>query len=161
MQLKKPAGAPESNGVPAFSCDLQRDDSSRRRQAGDSLSRFLEQLTFGEFLGYLPTPTCIAHVGVKPTEGNAVLEINPSLVLPMLDIVLGGDGKHTANQTKELTDIEQSLIRRVLDRVIVSLEESWRSVMNVNATMVGMEESYALIQVATPGEIVAEIEHWS
>src|SRR6202140_4464062 len=40
----------------------------------------VEQLSFMEFSQCLPSPTCLVSLGLKPYEGNGVLEINPSLV---------------------------------------------------------------------------------
>jgi flagellar motor switch protein FliM len=117
----------------------------------------VEQRAFGEFLGYLPTPTCIAYVGVKPMEGNAVLEINPSLVLPMLDIVLGGDGKHAADQTKELTDIEQSVMETIFRIVLKDLRDAWSTTQEVSFEVEDTETQPQLMQILSPNEAVVAI----
>src|ERR1700692_4027099 len=39
----------------------------------------VEQLSFLEFTQCLPSPTSLMALGMKPYDGNAVLEINPSL----------------------------------------------------------------------------------
>src|ERR1700742_1328651 len=52
----------------------------------------VEQLSFMEFNQCLPSPTSMITLGMKPLEGNAVLEINPSLVFPILEMLLGGTG---------------------------------------------------------------------
>ena len=53
----------------------------------------VEQLSFMEFTQCLPSPTSMIVLGMKPFDGNAVLEINPSLVFPILEMLLGGSGK--------------------------------------------------------------------
>ena len=35
----------------------------------------------------------MASLGMKPFDGNAVIELNPALVLPILEMLLGGSGK--------------------------------------------------------------------
>ena len=117
----------------------------------------VEQLAFSEFLGYLPTPTCIAHVGVKPMEGNAVLEINPSLVLPMLDIVLGGDGKFPADQAKELTDIERSVMETIFRIVLNDLRDAWAATRNLSFDIEDTETQPQLMQILSPNEAVVAI----
>lgn len=117
----------------------------------------VEQLAFGEFLGYLPTPTCIAHVAMKPMEGNAVLEINPSLVLPMLDIVLGGDGKHTADESKELTDIERSVMETIFRIVLNDLRDAWATTQELSFEVEGTETQPQLMQILSPNEAVVAI----
>ncbi len=117
----------------------------------------VEQRTFAEFLGCLPTPTCIAHVAVKPMDGNAVLEINPSLVMPMLDIVLGGDGKHPADQSKELTEIERSVMETIFRLVLHDLRDAWSSVGEVSFEVDDTETQPQLVQILAPNEAVLAI----
>src|ERR1700709_745306 len=56
----------------------------------------VEQLSYAEFLECLPSPTCIVALGLRPYDGNAVLEMNSSLIFPILEILLGGNGKPSA-----------------------------------------------------------------
>jgi flagellar motor switch protein FliM len=116
----------------------------------------VDQLTYDEFVRSMPSPMTVSILELDPLPGQVLLGLGYEVTSSVIDRMLGGPGL-AEPKARELTDIEQSLIRRVIDRAIVCLEEAWRSMMNVNAAMVGMEESYALIQVATPGEIVALI----
>src|SRR5262245_44518200 len=43
----------------------------------------VEQLSFMEFAQCLPAPTTLIALGMKPFDGSAALEINPSLVFPI------------------------------------------------------------------------------
>src|ERR1700737_4012535 len=61
----------------------------------------VEQLSFMEFSQCLPSPTCLVTIGMKPFESNAVLEINPALVFPILEMLLGGNAKTTMKLTRE------------------------------------------------------------
>ncbi len=56
----------------------------------------VEQLSYAEFLDGLPSPTCMVSLGLSPYDGNGVLELNPSLVFPILEMLLGGTGKSSA-----------------------------------------------------------------
>ena len=116
----------------------------------------VDQLTYDEFVRSMPSPMVVGILELDPLPGQVLMGMGHEVTSSIIDRMLGGPGLAEA-KARELTDIEQSLIRRVLDRAIITLEESWRSIMNINASMVGMEESYALIQVASPGEIVALI----
>jgi flagellar motor switch protein FliM len=117
----------------------------------------VEQLAFGEFLGYLPTPTCIAHVGVSPTEGDAFLEINPSLVMPMLDIALGGDGKQASDGSKELTDIERSVMETIFRIVLNDLQDAWSGSQDLEFQVRDTETQPQLMQILSPNEAVVAI----
>lgn len=116
----------------------------------------VDQLTYDEFVRSMPSPMTVSILELDPLPGQVLMGFGYEVTSSVIDRMLGGPGL-AEPKARELTDIEQSLIRRVIDRTIVSLEEAWRSMMNVNASMVGLEETYALIQVATPGEIVALI----
>src|SRR5439155_25371568 len=70
----------------------------------------VEQLSYAEFLDGLPSPTCIVSLGLRPLEGNGVLELNPSLVFPIIEMLLGGTGKSSMNIQRDLTEIEQRLL---------------------------------------------------
>src|SRR5271165_2727274 len=53
----------------------------------------VEQLSFMEFSHCLPSPSCLVSLAMKPFDGNALLELNPALVFPILEMLLGGSGK--------------------------------------------------------------------
>ena len=52
----------------------------------------VDQMTYGEFLMSLPSPTSFNIFSMKPLEGAAILEINPSIAFPMIDRLLVGKG---------------------------------------------------------------------
>lgn len=43
----------------------------------------VDQMTYGEFLMSLPSPTSFNVFSMKPLDGTGVLEINPSIVFPL------------------------------------------------------------------------------
>ena len=53
----------------------------------------VEELPFAEFVDALRSPTCMAYLSTQPYDGYSLLEINPSLVSPILELVLGGNTK--------------------------------------------------------------------
>src|SRR5579864_5281577 len=63
----------------------------------------VEQLRYAEFAGGLAAPTCMAYVSMRPYEGYAVVEIGPTLVAPILDLVLGGSGETMPPPNREVT----------------------------------------------------------
>src|SRR5208283_3916113 len=70
----------------------------------------VEQLSFVEFSQALPSPTCLVSLGMQPYEGNAVLEMNPALVFPIFEMLLGGAAKSLTKINREITEIEQSVL---------------------------------------------------
>lgn len=117
----------------------------------------VEQLSFGEFLQYLPTPTCISSIGMRPLDGNSVLEINPSLVMPMLDVLLGGSGNVEQEEVRELTEIEQSITEGVLRVVLHDLHEAWAPVADINFDIEATETQPQLMQILSTNEAIVAI----
>jgi flagellar motor switch protein FliM len=57
-----------------------------------------------------PRPTCIVSLGLSPYDGNGVLEDHPSLVFPILEMLLGGSGKSATTIQRDIYEIEQRLL---------------------------------------------------
>ena len=77
----------------------------------------------------------MASLAMKPYEGNAVLELNPALVFPILEMLLGGNGKVSSKITREITEIEQSILDGLLRIILQNLRSAWHSVTNLDFTI--------------------------
>ena len=117
----------------------------------------VEQLSFAEFLECLPSPTCIASLGLRPYDGNAVIELNSSLIFPILEMLLGGNGKSTTLIQRELTDIERSLLDGLFRIILHDLKESWRSVTTIDFSLEALETEPQFLQILSPSEAVVAI----
>jgi flagellar motor switch protein FliM len=117
----------------------------------------VEQLSFMEFTQCLPSPTCLAALALKPYDGNAVLEINPSLVFPILEMLLGGGGKVTTKITREITEIERSILDGLLRIVLHDLRTSWNAVTAIDFSVDSHENEPQLLQILAPNEAIVAI----
>ena len=116
----------------------------------------VEQLSFAEFTQCLPSPTVLAALGMKPVDGNAVMELNPSLVFPLLEMLLGGNGKGVA-LTRETTEIEQSILDTLFRIILHDLTQAWQTVANITFSVDDRETEPALLQILAPNEAVVSI----
>src|ERR1700742_4669359 len=91
----------------------------------------VEQLSYSEFLDGLPSPTCMVSLGLKPYDGNGVLELNPSLVFPIIEMLLGGTGKSSVPINREVTEIEQKVLDGFFRLILHDLHEAWKAVTPV------------------------------
>jgi flagellar motor switch protein FliM len=117
----------------------------------------LEQVPYAEFLEVLPTPTCLVSLTLKPSGGHAVLELNPSLIFPILELVLGGKERYAKNLSRELTELERHLLDRVYRIILHDLTNTWRGVADVEFTMESDEGGRQLLGALAPGEAVLAI----
>src|SRR5580658_417489 len=65
----------------------------------------VEQLSYAGFLDGLPSPTCIVSLGLSPYDGSGILELNPTLVFPILEMLLGGSGKSAVSIQRDIPEI--------------------------------------------------------
>jgi flagellar motor switch protein FliM len=113
----------------------------------------VDQLAYEEFVNSLVQPTVIGMLEMYPFNGNALIEINPNLVFAMIDRLLGGKGEF-AGKPRELTDIEKTVIERVLMRMLELLEDSWSTVVDVRFRFESMESNPFFVQVCPPRDMV-------
>lgn len=92
----------------------------------------VEQLSFGEFSDRLQTPTCLVYLSMLPYEGFATVEISHSLVAPILDNVLGGNGKIDSELDRELTDIEKGMLEGFFRVIPHDLSEAWKPIAAIS-----------------------------
>ncbi|RUM67709.1 MAG: flagellar motor switch protein FliM [Sulfurospirillum sp.] len=116
----------------------------------------VDQMTYGEFLMSLPSPTSFNVFSMKPLEGNAILEINPSILFPMIDRLLGGKGE-SYNVERELSDIELTLLDNVLKVIMQKLRDSWEPIIKILPVVESKESSPNIIQIVAQNEIVVMI----
>ena len=117
----------------------------------------VEQLSYSEFLECLPSPTCIASLSLKPYDGNAVLELNSSLIFPILEILLGGDGKLQFNAQREITEIEQVLLDGLFRLILRDLREAWKFVNQIEFAIDTVETEPQFLQILAPTEAVVAV----
>lgn len=135
------------------------------RKLGASLSSYLrsivevklasvEQLTYQEFIMSLPNPTCFNLLSCEPLDGQMVLEINPSIVFPILDKLLGGGNTEVHIPEREMSDIEWRLISHVTDETLRLLQECWEPIMKIEFGVSQREANPQLMQIVPPNEVV-------
>jgi flagellar motor switch protein FliM len=117
----------------------------------------VEQVSYAEFLDRLPSPSCMACLDLKPFEGSAVLEINPSLVFPILEILLGGSGKIALNIQREVTEIEHELMEGLLRILLQDLREAWRPVAHIEFAVQSRDTEPQFVRLMAPTEAVVAV----
>ncbi len=113
----------------------------------------VDQMTYGEFLMSLPSPTSFNVFSMKPLDGSGVIEINPSIAFPMIDRLLGGKGEGF-DTSRELTDIELNLLDAILRIITQKLRAAWEPITDMYPNIETKESSPNVVQIVSQNEIV-------
>lgn len=117
----------------------------------------VEQLSFMEFTQSLPSPTSLIALAMKPYDGSAILEMNPALVFPILEMLLGGTGKASGGIDREITEIEQSILDGLLRVILNDLRDAWMAVTAMEFSIESHETEPQLLQILAQNEAIVAI----
>jgi len=114
----------------------------------------VDQLAYSEFIFGLDNPTCFNLLRAEPLEGNLILDVNPSILYPMIDRLLGGGKEPAMTARRPLTEIELRLALRVTRMFLQELKRAWENVIDLEFEVIQTESNPQLIQVVPSNEVV-------
>lgn len=113
----------------------------------------VDQLTYSEFIMSISNPSCIHLFKMDPIDVSAIFEMNPSLVFFIIDRLFGGQGR-VSEHNRELTRIEQNVIRSIVARALEDLSGVWEHMGEFSPKITDYETNPMFVQIAPPGETV-------
>jgi flagellar motor switch protein FliM len=113
----------------------------------------VDQLTYEEFIRSIPNPTTLAVINMDPLKGSAILEIDPAITFSIIDRLFGGQGEGT-KVTRDLTDIEQSVMESIIVRILGNMREAWSQVIDLRPRLGQIETNPQFAQIVPPTEMV-------
>jgi flagellar motor switch protein FliM len=114
----------------------------------------VDQLTYSEFIFSLENPTCFNLLRAEPLEGNLILDINPSILYPIIDRLLGGGRDPGPIARRPLTEIELRLVTRITNLFLDQLRHAWENVVELKLSVERVESNPQLVQIVPPNEVV-------
>jgi len=116
-----------------------------------------EQIQFNEFLLRIPEISYVASVRLEPLGALSVLQLDLALAPPVIDLLLGGEGKD--GPLRELTDIEESILGSVVEIVCRELTAAWQPVgLSFNFERRQMQTQVARIMSVTEKTLCLSFE---
>lgn len=113
----------------------------------------VDQVPYEEFIRSIPALTICQQMEFAPLEGKVVVEMNPQIVFAMLDRLMGGLGTGPYRE-REMTEIESSLINRILAGMTGYFSEAWKNVAELKPRFLSIESNPQFLQLTTPNETV-------
>ena len=117
----------------------------------------VDQLTYSEFVFSLENPTCFNLLRAEPLEGNLILDINPSILYPIIDRMLGGGHESGPPARRPLTEIELGLVSHITRLFLGELRHAWENVLDLKLEVIRVESNPQLVQIVPPNEVVVLI----
>jgi flagellar motor switch protein FliM len=132
------------------------------RRVSSSLSAYLratvqvmcvhiEQGSFVDFMQNIVSPSLISIFRMEPLPGRMMLAVDASTVTIIIDRLLGGFGR-PADESHDITDLEQSLMAGVNDYISQDLQEAWKNVIQLNIGVSETTLNPEFAQVALPSD---------
>ncbi len=131
--------------------------SSQLRSIVEVQLTSVDQLTYSEFLFSLENPTCFNLLKADPLEGNLILDINPSILFPIIDRLLGGGRESGASQRRPLTEIELRLVNKITSHFLREMKAAWENVVSLDLQVLRVESNPQLVQIVPPNEVVVVV----
>lgn len=116
----------------------------------------VQQRIYDEYLSALTAPAVMYLFTPEPLEGQAVMEFNPYIVFIMIDRLMGGPGR-VKGRIRELTEIEENLVRTIVDRTMDDLREAWDTMVKMRPNIDKYESNPQFAQVVSPNDTVCLI----
>jgi flagellar motor switch protein FliM len=84
-----------------------------------------EHLTYREFTERIPEMTYLAACKMQPMGLTGALQLDLKVAFPIIDLLLGGEGK-AAGHAGEITEIEEQIVESVARIVCRELGAAWQ-----------------------------------
>ncbi|MCH5251976.1 MAG: flagellar motor switch protein FliM [Lachnospiraceae bacterium] len=115
-----------------------------------------EAATYQEFSNSLSNPVLLGVVNFAPLEGNIIMELATGLGYAIVDRMLGGDGQ-PLEKSREFTEIELTIIERIMVVCTNLLVEPWQGVQQLEPMLERIETNSQFAQFVTPNEMTSII----
>lgn len=113
-----------------------------------------EAATYQEFSNSLSNPVLLGVVNFTPLEGNIIIEMASGLGYMIVDRMLGGSGV-PLEKAREFTEIELTIIERIMVVCTNLLVEPWQNVQVLEPMLERIETNSQFAQFVSPNEMTS------
>lgn len=113
-----------------------------------------EAVTYMEFSNALSNPVLLGIVDFSPLEGTIIMEMASKLGYAIVDRMLGGEGE-PLDKVRDFSEIELSIVERIMVACIELLREPWANVVDVVPRLERIETNSQFAQIISPSEMIA------
>jgi flagellar motor switch protein FliM len=114
----------------------------------------VEQLTYYEFSNSISDPAVLGIINFEPLNGQIIVDVSTDIAFTMIERVLGGSGR-LIKENRGFTEIELTLLKRILIKINKLIVESWENIVALNPSLEKIETNSQFAQIVSPNEIIA------
>jgi flagellar motor switch protein FliM len=115
----------------------------------------INEVTYDEYVHALPSQTHMVFLSLDPLPGLTTLQLPLDSALVLVDLLLGGQGLTVPE--RPLTEIEASLVRKLLERGLEDLAYAYEPVQQLEPSITGHESNPQFAQTAAPSDLVVVV----
>jgi flagellar motor switch protein FliM len=125
--------------------------SNRLRKSVEIKKVGARSYKFDDYLQTLPSPVCMAIFKIEPLKGAALISIDSTLVLGLVDSLLGGTGTSKISMANRVfTTIELRLMEKIVKDILQDLEKAWAPLYATHMNLLRMEMNPRLVNIVPP-----------
>lgn len=114
----------------------------------------VEQYAYSEFNNGISNPAFLSIINFNPLSGQIILDLSTNIVFTIIDRLLGGDGGEL-NTIRGFTEIELSLLKSMMVKIMQLIKEAWENVIQLSPTLEKIEINSQFAQIVPPNETIA------
>ena len=116
----------------------------------------IEEQTFSELSNSMPSPVVVSIINMPPLQGSSLFVISSAISYEIVSRLLGGTGEMQALD-KPFTEIELSIMERVIKKVLALMSEAWERINKISVQLDRIETSSQYVQIVSSNEPIAII----
>jgi len=112
-----------------------------------------DQITYEEYIRSVDNPSLLCIFNLGTLEGKAIFEMNLEVCFAILDRLLGGTGD-SKQEKRKLTDIEEAVMSKIMQRVLQELNDAWATVVPLEPQFSQFESNPSFTSIVPPNDMV-------
>ena len=115
-------------------------------------------MKYGEFLNYLPIPSCLNLLKFHPLRGSCIMAFESKLIFAFLNNWFGGaTNPQERIETRDFTAIELMIVKKVIAILLEDLHKAWQPVFPIEGEYIRTEVNPQFLAVVAPSDVVVMI----
>ncbi|HEY8361829.1 MAG TPA: flagellar motor switch protein FliM [Tissierellaceae bacterium] len=114
----------------------------------------VDQFAYSEFSNALSNPAFLCLIDFSPLDGQILMDISTNVIYTIIDRLLGGDGTER-QEVRTFTEIELTLLTKMVQRMCSDIREAWSNVIDLNPRLEKIETNPQFAQIVPPNETIA------